>query len=157
MPDQTLCNKDLETATQVTENYVLILVAHHSILQGDLELARGLIEMLRGRGLDEKERAALQILELAYETASNPPCNSPETLRRYLERLNSIDAPGWSRLLKISTQIHLGHADTDYISTVKREILWTIDNCNGDNLSAYYYALKALERAKPLCAPSKEP
>jgi hypothetical protein len=155
MPVQTLCNKDLEVAVQVTENYVLILAAHYSILQGDLELARRLVETLRGRGLDEKERAAFQILELAYETASNPPCNNPETLRRYLERLNSIDAPGWSRLLKILTQIHLGHADTDYTSTVKRGILWTIDNCNGDNLSAYYYVLKALEKNKPLCEHQK--
>jgi hypothetical protein len=113
MPDQTLCNKDLETATQVTENYVLILAAHHSILQGDLELARRLVETWRGRDLDERKRATFQILELAYETASNPPCNNPETLRRYLERLNSIDAPG-CRLLKISTQIYLGHANPDY-------------------------------------------
>jgi len=114
MPVQTLCNKDLETATQVTENYVLILAAHHSILQGDLELAQRLVETLRGRDLDERKRATFQILELAYETASNPPRNNPETLRRYLERLNNNDAPGWSRLLKISTQIYLGHANPDY-------------------------------------------
>jgi hypothetical protein len=145
-----VCGGDLEAAKEVEESYPLIAAAHHSIMQGDLELARGLMEVLRGRGLNEAERAAFQILELAYEAASNPPCGNPEALRLYLERLSGIDAPGWSRLLKILTQIYLGRSDPDYVAAVKRGILRSIDSCSG-NLSVYYYALKALEKVKPLC------
>ena len=77
----------------------------------DLELARRLMEILRNRNLDEKERAAFQVLEVAYEAAANPPCGDQEALKRYAERLNGIHTPGWSFLLKISTQMHLSYAD----------------------------------------------
>jgi len=109
------------------------------------------MEILRGRSLDERERAALQILELAYEATSNPPCNSPEALRRHTEKLDSINAPGWSRLLKILEQIRLGYANPDYISAIKRGIMRTIDKCSDDNLSICYFALTTIEKAKPLC------
>jgi hypothetical protein len=109
------------------------------------------MEILRGRSLNEAERAAFQILELAYEATKSPPCGDPEAFRRYVEQLNSIDAPGWSRLLKILTLMRLGHADPDYVTAVKRGIMRSIDNCSGDNLSVYYYALAALKNIRPLC------
>jgi hypothetical protein len=147
---RVLCERDLETAKDVEESFPLIILAHHFIAQGELELARRLMDILRSRNLDEKERAALEILEVLYAVA-NTPCGDREMLMRYVEKINSIDAPGWSRLLKILALIHLDSADKDYTSTVKMGILRTIDRCTGDNLSIYYYALKVLEKAKPLC------
>ncbi len=129
----------------MSAGYPLIIVAYYSIYRGDL-LAQKLIEILRNRNLGEKERASLQVLEVAYEVAANPPCN--EALRRYVEKLDSIYTPGWSLLLKILTLIHLG---TDYVSAVKRGILQTIDRCNGDNLSIYYFALSVTDRVEPPC------
>jgi hypothetical protein len=81
----------------------------------------------------------------------DPPCGNQEALYAYAEKLNSIHTPGWSFLLKVLAQIYLGYADPSYVAIVKRGILRTIDKCSGDNLSIYYFALSAIDRAKPLC------
>jgi hypothetical protein len=147
-----VCNRDAEVAEEVMENYPLIAAAYDLVLyRRDLELAQRLMEILRNRSLDEKERAAFQVLEVAYKAAANPPCGDQEALRRYAEKLNSIHTPGWSFLLKILTQIHLGYADPKHVAVIKRGILRTIERCSGDNLSIYYFALSAIDRIKPLC------
>ena len=146
-----ICDNDLKVAEEVPENYPLIMASYYSIIyRRDLELMRRLMEILRNRNLDEKERAALQILEVVYEAASSP-CGGQEALRRYVEKLSGINAPGWSFILKILAYIHLGYADPSYIAVVRRGILRTIDKCSGDNLSIYYFALSAIDRIKPLC------
>jgi hypothetical protein len=152
-----VCSRDVEVAEEVPVGYPLIAAAHYSISRGDLELAQKLMEVLRSKSLDEKERAALQVLEVAYEAAANPPCSNPEALRRYAEKLNSIHTPGWSLLLKILTQVLFGYANPSYVAAVKRGILQTIDKCSGDNLSIYYFALSAIDRIKPLCQNARQP
>lgn len=154
---QIVCNRDVEVAKEVQVGYPLIAAAYYSIYRGDLELAEKLMEVLSyNKSLDEKERAALQVLEVVYEAAANPPCNDPE-VKRYAEKLNNIHTPGWSSLLKILAQIHLGYASPDHVATVKRGILKAIDRCNGDNLSIYYFALTAIDRIKPLCQNVQQP
>ena len=142
-------DRDVKAAEEVPVGYPLIIAAYYSIVcQRDLELAQKLMGVLRNKTLDEEEHAALQVLEVTYETVANPPCNDPEALRRYAEKLNNIHTPGWSLPLKALTLAHLGHAE---YAGIKRGILRTIDKCSGDDLSIYYFALSAIERIKPLC------
>ncbi|MFZ8810677.1 MAG: hypothetical protein ACO2PN_21535 [Pyrobaculum sp.] len=140
-------DRDVKVAEEVPVGYPLIIAAYYSIVcQKDLELAQKLMGVLRNKTLDEEEHAALQVLEVAYEAAANPPCNDWDAPRRYAERLEGIHTPGWSLLLKALTLAHLGHAE---YAGIKRGILWTIYRCNGGNLSIYYFALSATD--KQLC------
>ncbi len=145
---QIVCGRDVEAAEEVSAGYPLIVAAYYLILRGDLEPAQRLMRVLSNRSLDEKERVALQVLEVAYEVAANPPCNNREAFRHYVEKLEGIHTPGWSFLLKILTLMRLGYTD---VATVKKGILRTIERCSGDNLSIYYFALSVIDRVKPLC------
>jgi len=146
-----VCRDDLEAAEKVTENYPLIFVAYYLMLhRRKLETAEKVLNLLKGRNLDEKDKAALEILETVRKAVRNPPCGKPETLRQYVEKISSVQTYGWASLLKALVVAHLT-SDEDYKDDVKLAILWTVKKCHCDNLSICYFAYRLLNRTKPLC------
>jgi hypothetical protein len=140
-----ICRGDLDAAGKVSEGWPLLISAYYLMFhKRDLETAQKVLELLRSRNLDEKEKAALEILEVAREAA---PCNNTKAL---LEKIGSVQTRGWASLLKALATAHLT-CDQDYKDDVKRAVLWTVKRCHCDNLSICYFAYRILNRIKPLC------
>ena len=113
----------------------------------DIETAQKIFELLKSRSLDEKERAALEVLEAAYGAVVNPPCGNAEAL---LGKIGSVQTYGWASLLKALVAAHLT-CDPDYRDDVRRALLQAAVKCRCDNLSICYFAYRMLNRIKPLC------
>jgi hypothetical protein len=143
-----VCGGDLDAAGKVSEGWPLLIAAYYLMFhKRDLETAQKVLELLKSRNLDEKEKAALEILEAAREAAANPPCNNTKA---FLERISGVQTRGWASLLKALVAAHLTD-DEDYKDGVKRAVLWTVKRCHCDNLSICYFAYRILNRIKPLC------
>jgi hypothetical protein len=144
-----LCKGDIEAAQKVSENYPLALMAYYFMFhKRDVETAEKVLNILRSRNLDEKDKAALEILELAHEATKS--CNDPKALRQYVEEISNVQTYGWASMLKTLVLVHLIN-DEDYKEDVKLAVLWTIKNCQCDNLSVCHFAYRMLGKAKPLC------
>jgi hypothetical protein len=147
-----VCRGDLEAAGKVSEGWPLIFVAYYLMFHSrDLEMAQKVLNLLKSRDLDEKEKAALEILEAAGEVAASPPCGNPEALRRYAEKIHSVQTYGWASVLKALVTTHLT-CGPDYKDDVKLALLWAAKRCGCDNPSICYFAYRLLNRIKPLCS-----
>ena len=146
-----VCRGDLEAAEKVPENYPLIVVAYYLMFhKRDLETAQKVLNLVRSRNLDEKEKAALEILETARGAVEKPPCSEPEMLKQYVEKIYSVQTYGWASLLKALVVAHLTD-DEDYRDDIRLAILWTVKNRHCDDMSACYFAYRILNRIRPLC------
>jgi hypothetical protein len=103
---------------------------------------------VKSRSLDEKERAALEVLEVAYGAAISPPCGNTKAL---LEKISGIQTYGWASLLKALVVAHLT-CDPEYKNDVKRAIIQTVVKCHCDNLAICHFAYRVLDRVKLLCS-----
>ncbi len=144
-----ICRGDLKAAEQVSENWPLLLSAYYLMFHKHKpETALGVLNLVKSRNLDEKEKAALEVLEIAYGAAANPPCGSTEAL---LEKINAVQTYGWASLLKALAAAHLT-CDPEYKNDVKRAIIQTAVQCHCDNLAICHFAYRMLDRVKPLCS-----
>jgi hypothetical protein len=143
-----VCSGGLDAAGKVSEGWPLLISAYYLMFhKRGLETAQKVLELLRSRNLDEKEKAALEILEVAREAAANPPCGNTKA---FLEKISRVQTSGWASLLKALVAAHLT-CGQDYKDDVKRAVLWTVERCRCDNLSICYFAYRILNRIKPLC------
>jgi len=146
-----ICMGDTEAAKEVSENYVLAFVAYYLMFHiNNIETADKVLDVLRSRNLDSRDKAALEVLETARGVAKNPPCNDPKALRQYVERINGVRTHGWASVLKALVLAHLIN-DEDYKEDVKRAILWAAEKHDCDNPNVCHFAYRMLGRAKPLC------
>jgi len=143
-----VCRGDAKAAEKVSENWPLLLSAYYLMFhKRDTETAQKIFELLKSRSLDEKERAALEVLEAAYGAAANPPRGGTEAL---LERIGGVQTYGWASLLKALVAAHLT-CDPDYKDDVKRALLQAAAKCRCGNLSICHFAYRMLDAIKPLC------
>jgi len=147
-----VCNGDVDAVVDAPWDRTIAFATYYLMFhRRNLETAQKVLSLLKSRNLDEKEKAALEILETADEVAANPPCGNPETLRLYAKKINGIQTYGWASLLKALVMAHLT-CDPDYKDDIKLAILWTVKRCDCDNLSICYFAYRLLNRVKPLCS-----
>jgi len=89
-----VCSGDVDVAADVPWNGVIAFAAYYLIFhKRDLETARKAIELLESRMLDGEEEVMLKMLQVAYKAAADPPCGSPELLKRYVEKVRSMPEP----------------------------------------------------------------
>jgi hypothetical protein len=146
-----LCRGDFEAAEKVSENWPLIFASYYLMFHmRNLEAAQKVLDLVKSRSLDEKDKAALEILEAARGAVENPPCSEPGALRRYAEKIGGVKACGWASVLKALVVAHLTD-DEDYRDDVRLAILWTAKNRHCDSTSICYFAYRLSYRIKPLC------
>jgi hypothetical protein len=142
-----LCDGEI---VETEENDVLAVAAYYHMLhRRDLNVAREMLNVLRSRNLDEKEKAALEVLEIAYDAATDPPC-SPQRLLLYMDKLWGVEAAGWALLLKTLVSMHISGADQDYVEGVKQWMQKAAKSgiCGTD---VCRFAYNIIDRITPLC------
>jgi hypothetical protein len=148
---RVVCNGDAEAAGEVKENYPLAFVAYYPMFhKRNVDAAERVLDLLKSRSLDEKSKAALEILEMAREAVKNLPCRDPKALRQYVEKINGIQTYGWASVFKALVLAHLTD-DEDYKDDVRLAILWTAEKRQCDSTSVCYFAYYILNKVKPLC------
>jgi hypothetical protein len=144
-----ICRGNTKAAEKVSENWPLLFSAYYLMFhKRDIETTQKIFELLKSRNLDEKERAALEVLEAAYGAAVNPPCSNAEAL---LEKISGVQTYGWASLLKALVAAHFT-CDPDYKNDVKRALLQAAVKCHCDNLSICYFTYRMLNRINLLCS-----
>ena len=138
-----VCRGDAKVAEKVSENWPLIFAAYYLMFhKRDIETAQKVLDLVKSRSLDEKDKAALEVLEAAYGAVANPPCGSTEAL---LEKISGVQTYGWASLLKALVAAHFT-CDPDYKDDVKRALLQAAVKCRCDNLSICYFTYRMLNR-----------
>jgi hypothetical protein len=150
-----LCRGGVSKIEEVEENYMLAIAAYYYMFhRRDLRATRRLLNALRSRNLDEKEKAALEVLEIAYNAVTDPPC-SPQMLLQYMGKLENVETPGWALLFKVLVSMHISGADQDYKEGVKRAILRAVKSGNCGNEAVCRFAYGVVDYVVPLC-PKKQ-
>ncbi len=150
-----LCRSNVSKIEEVEESYVLAIAAYyHMFHTRNLRVARRLLDALKSRNLDEKEKAALRVLEIAYNAVVDPPC-SPQKLLQYMGELENVEAPGWVFLFKVLALMHISGVDQDYKEGVRRGILRAIKSGNCDNKAVCRFVYGIIDYVVPLC-PKKQ-
>jgi hypothetical protein len=146
-----ICDGGVLDADDVEENDVLIMATYYFMFhRRSLNFARKMLNTLRSRNLNEKERTALEVLEVAYDAVADPPC-TPQRLLRYMEKLQSVETTGWALLLKILVSMHISGADQDYAEGVKQGMLKSIKSGNCDNTTVCQFVYGIIDKVVPLC------
>ncbi len=146
-----LCRGDVSKIEEAEESYVLAIAAYyHMFHTRNLRATRRLLDALKSRNLNEKEKAALEVLEIAYNAATDPPC-SPQKLLQYMGELENVEAPGWAFLLKMLASMHISGADQDYREGVKRGVLRAIEDGRCDNEAVCRFVYNIIDHVTPLC------